>query len=560
MTRHSSRLRIKPAKLKDDGNSVTEGELAPCQEKNSRKKDNEQETSVSQSEYAELLAKYEALESLVRNRDGSSASLRPSHISIGDTPGTSGVTVGNEHSAIRSDDEFSSSSCSRHRRKAKIKKRLRKVSPSSSRSRSPRDSRGRKQVSGKSRKILRSSSHSHRSSRGRKRVSGKSRKWSTSTSQSRSPSASRGRKRVSEKSYKVSRSSSRSSSPKSSKERRSASEKSRRGKKRRRSPSSSSSEDAEDNKRGRSRKRGKNRGRRHRARSTSHCRRHRDPSTSQSSSASSEASSFSSESSSSDEQHNFMPKTLFGSSVTYMVDKKLHKKIINHKFINLAKLLPDNVLNKHARQDDNLQMTLQNDKVKFRKHKVKEITRYEDWSIAWDSFMSVYCSRKTHMKSFQHMLEYRRDIRTRHDLNMDWYGYDKQFRQEREKSLCKWNVQRPDLHMTYSQPLHPTTQPQSFRKYNNATNNSTRTNTTRTTYTHDSQQLTTADGNNIPLGHCIAFNTRGVRCEVGKQCRYHHQCKKCAARHPVYEKCAGYRERFKPRMADNTKRLDKITK
>ena len=419
MTRHSSRLRIKPAKLKDDGNSVTGGELAPCQEKNSRKKDNEQETSVSQSEYAELLAKYEALESLVRNRDGSSASLRPSHISIGDTPGTSGVTVGNEHSAIRSDDEFSSSSCSRHRRKAKIKKRLRKVSPSSSRSRSPRDSRGRKQVSGKSRKILRSSSHSHRSSRGRKRVSGKSRKWSTSTSQSRSPSASRGRKRVSEKSYKVSRSSSRSSSPKSSKERRSASEKSRRGKKRRRSPSSSSSEDAEDNKRGRRRKRGKNRGRRHRARSTSHCRRHRDPSTSQSSSASSEASSFSSESSSSDEQHNFMPKTLFGSSVTYMVDKKLHKKIINHKFINLAKLLPDNVLNKHARQDDNLQMTLQNDKVKFRKHKVKEITRYEDWSIAWDSFMSVYCSRKTHMKSFQHMLEYRRDIRTRHDLNMD---------------------------------------------------------------------------------------------------------------------------------------------
>ena len=89
---------------------MTGGELAPCQEKNSRtqaKKDNEQETSVSQSEYAELLAKYEALESLVRNRDGSSASLRPSHISIGDTPGTSGVTVGNEHSAIRSDKEFS---------------------------------------------------------------------------------------------------------------------------------------------------------------------------------------------------------------------------------------------------------------------------------------------------------------------------------------------------------------------------------------------------------------------------------------------------------------------
>ena len=150
-----------------------------------------------------------------------------------------------------------------------------------------------------------------------------------------------------------------------------------------------------------------------------------------------------------------MPKTLFGSSVTYMVDKKLHKKIINHKFINLAKLLPDNVLNKHARQDDNLQMTLQNDKVKFRKNKVKEITRYEDWSIAWDSFMSVYCSNKTHMKSFQHMIEYRRDIRTRHDLNMDWYGYDKQFRQEREKSLCKWNVQRPDLHMTYSHYIQP---------------------------------------------------------------------------------------------------------
>ena len=55
----------------------------------------------------------------------------------------------------------------------------------------------------------------------------------------------------------------------------------------------------------------------------------------------------------------------------------------------------------------------------------------------------------------QHMVEYRRDISTRHDLNMDCYEYDKQFRQEREKSLCKWNVQRPDLHMTYSQPLQP---------------------------------------------------------------------------------------------------------
>ena len=87
-----------------------------------------------------------------------------------------------------------------------------------------------------------------------------------------------------------------------------------------------------------------------------------------------------------------------------MVDKKFHKKMNNHQFINLAQLLPDNVLNKHARQDDNFEMTIKNDKVKFRKNSLKEITRYEDWSIAWDSIMSVYCSKKTHMNFFQHMI------------------------------------------------------------------------------------------------------------------------------------------------------------
>ena len=64
----------------------------------------------------------------------------------------------------------------------------------------------------------------------------------------------------------------------------------------------------------------------------------------------------------------------------------------------------------------------------------------------------------------------------------------------------------------------------------------------------NTQSLVTPDGQVIPKGLCIKFNTRGQRCSAGNSCNYSHRCPKCNAFHTLYESCNDYMRRYENRQ------------
>ena len=246
--------------------------------------------------------------------------------------------------------------------------------------------------------------------------------------------------------------------------------------------SSSSSSSSTDSDRGRSKKRNTTKSRkRHR-----HSRKSRRSSDRRSSSTDSEYIS--------DSDDN-RPLVTFGTKLGKNISSKIKKRIIQHKYINLARLLPTN--------PDS-----------------KKIATFEEWSEAWEIFMAIYCTPHSHLKEVQGLLTYARDIRLMACQNFDWQQYDETFRRDRETTKCSWAEVRYDLHLQFRQPDPPPKPAQTDRP------------------------LVTSDGRKLDKGQCYAFHTKGIRCQYGTQCRYSHKCKTCGARHPSYEKCGAYQKRY----------------
>ena len=228
------------------------------------------------------------------------------------------------------------------------------------------------------------------------------------------------------------------------------------------------------------------------------------------------------------------PLTSFGTLVGGNISQKLKKKIVTHKFVDLHLLLP----NHDVDNTESYTMSMPRGKkpsVKFEKPQPTPITNYYQWSEAWETYMAVYTSYKPHQGEIRAMLTYARDLRNMARSNYNWLGYDRHFRLDREQSHCNWAVVRHDLHLIYKNN-------DSFRK-------SDRGITGINTSTH----LTTSTGHAVPKGYCIKFHTRGQRCDQGNSCQYMHKCPTCQARHPIYETCTSYRNKFQDTDSNRTK-------
>ena len=264
-----------------------------------------------------------------------------------------------------------------------------------------------------------------------------------------------------------------------------------------------------------------------------------ESSTSSSSSSSSSCSSESSDSSGSDtdsgSSSNFnRPIDSFGMLLGHNVSEKLKKKIIENKYVEFSRLLPDQSLTLETEPGHST--SVQEDKdhnLKLVKPKQKPIYTITQWSEAWEIYLAVYTSVKRNRKHIQAMLTYARDVRNMAKQNYDWLAFDRQFRSDREKTKCSWATVRHDLHLMYR---NPTQQHTPFRKHTKS----------------NSQSLVTPDGQVIPKGLCIKFNTRGQRCSLGNSCSYSHRCPKCNAFHTLYESCADYLRRYETKKSSNT--------
>ena len=159
--------------------------------------------------------------------------------------------------------------------------------------------------------------------------------------------------------------------------------------------------------------------------------------------------------------------------------------------------------------------------------------------------MAIYTESNSHKKEIPALLTYARDTRVRAQRGMDFLGFDKHFRIDREFNRCPWDEIRPDLNEIYRSRPSNTTQGTGAANFRPSTsfpsNSQQQSQRSRYTMSSDKKSFTTADGHSLPVGQCIQFHTKGVRCEAGNTCKWRHTCEKCGARHPVYTSCKTYR-------------------
>jgi hypothetical protein len=251
------------------------------------------------------------------------------------------------------------------------------------------------------------------------------------------------------------------------------------------------------------------------------------------------SSSSSSDSSDTDFEDYDRPQISFGQVTGSTVTEKLKQKIITNKFIEMAELLPDF---KTTKSEEYSIQKSKDHTPRFVKARPKYDIRFGSWCEAFKIYTAVYLekgkTRRTVLKLARSLLTYSSTITSLQRRNYDWAAYDRHFRSDRESSRESWATTKHDLLLLYRQDNN------SFRS--NRDNNAQPTNKKSGFKTGrqgqgsmGTKQNTTKDGNTIPYGYCLAYHTRGRRCERS-ECSFTHQspcCKGKQIQHPIYAPC-----------------------
>ena len=198
----------------------------------------------------------------------------------------------------------------------------------------------------------------------------------------------------------------------------------------------------------------------------------------------------------------------------------MQNKILDDKFINMSKLLPQL---EPPSNTNNLFIDHAKGKLKVKKN-FKSIDCIEDWRKAFDIMIVVYSSRKSNFNRIPGMLHYAHEIEGLARDGFDWLTYDKAYRIDRANQSEKpcWSETNQRLYnsiirkgkLTKKSISHSS----SFRNDN---------------VVDQSKQTSKAD---IPLGFCFAFHSQHKRCDANP-CRWSHNCFVCkegAPPHPIY--------------------------
>ena len=235
------------------------------------------------------------------------------------------------------------------------------------------------------------------------------------------------------------------------------------------------------------------------------------------------------------------PQSSFGQVTGSTVTEKLRTKILTNKFIEMAELLPNF---KSAKSEECSVHTSKDNTLRFLRTRPKCELKFGTWCDAFKIYTAIYMekgkTRRSVLKLARSLLTYSSTITSLQRRNYDWAAYDRHFRSDRELSRESWATTRHDLLMLYRQEPHPfrssrDTAPKPDRKPSGSNFRPGRSGTASKGGKHN----TTKDGHSLPFGYCIAYHTRGQRCET-PDCTYLHQSPCCEGkhgRHPVYAPC-----------------------
>lgn len=207
-----------------------------------------------------------------------------------------------------------------------------------------------------------------------------------------------------------------------------------------------------------------------------------------------------------------MPRKLItaGMPLGANVSQKIKMDIWSDKYVDLATLLDSHESTSHTIQFDPENGGLKVDK------KSKHIDNIDDWSIAFDTYLSIYIEKEENTRHARDMIQYAQEIVSLAKDQYDWLYYDRQYRMDRAANP------NPDPWGTLNQYVYNKVTRKGkigtlFRPYS-AKNN----------FGHDSTK--------IPKGYCFSFHTQGKRC-MQNPCSYKHTCHKCnhAYPHPSFK-------------------------
>lgn len=222
----------------------------------------------------------------------------------------------------------------------------------------------------------------------------------------------------------------------------------------------------------------------------------------------------------------------FGSLVGEGVDSKLRAKIIDGAFIELGELLPDY---RQRMPEDEYAIVQGAENAKLVKRSPKHQLNFTEWLEAFETYSMVLIESARSRNRIIHLVRtlttYKRMLIELRRLGYDWLAYDRHFRLDLSKLNYSWATVRQDLLMLYQR--HASSQ-YSFRPQRQTSNAHGRSQATAT----PAKGLNTKDGCTIPFGYCIAFHTRGERCQAGQNCKFQHACPSCQSRHPVFNPCS----------------------
>ena len=207
------------------------------------------------------------------------------------------------------------------------------------------------------------------------------------------------------------------------------------------------------------------------------------------------------------------------------VEERMIKKIWSGQFVDFPELL-------HNDQPGVYDVTYTQDEgskqMSLTQRPKKEITCYEDWLQAWETYHVVYLKHPANAVKHQQMVTYAKHIRTFREQGYNWIQYDRTFRHQRltfGTAIPPWGCIRQDLwnNMVTERQLNgPFREPGAPQAGQSSTKG---------------QFRKQGKGNKtgfIPKSYCYGYHLPQRTCDAGDDCTFNHDCPKCSGEHPAH--------------------------
>ncbi len=207
------------------------------------------------------------------------------------------------------------------------------------------------------------------------------------------------------------------------------------------------------------------------------------------------------------------------------VEERMIKKIWSGQFVEFPELLngeEGGIYDVTYTQDESAKQMSLTQRPK------KEITTYDEWLRAWETYHVIYLKHPANNIKHQQMVTYAKNIRQFREQGYNWIQYDRKFRHQRLSfgtSIPPWGCIRQDLWndmVTERQLRGPFREPGAQQEKSSGQ------------FRKQGKSGGSFNPGYIPKSYCYGYHLPGRTCESGAECTFNHECPKCSKEHPAH--------------------------